>query len=59
MPQVRKGGKYIFGWSRVNDDLSLQIPEMAIDEYNITAEGKVIIISGSIKTGGFGLRKLL
>ena len=53
MPQVTKGGKYIFGWSKVNDDLSIQLPEMAISEYNITAEGKVIIISGSIKTGGF------
>ncbi|WP_315120924.1 hypothetical protein [uncultured Clostridium sp.] len=53
MPQVTKGGKYIFGWSKVNDDLSIQLPQMAIDEYNITSEGKVFLISGSKTTGGF------
>ncbi len=53
MPLVAKGGKYIFGWSRVNDDLSIQLPKPAVDEYAITAEGKVILISGSKRTGGF------
>jgi len=53
MPLITKGGKYIFGWSRVNDDLSIQLPKMAVDEYMITAENKVILISGSKKTGGF------
>ncbi len=53
MPLVTKGGKYIFGWSRVNDDLTIQLPKPAVDEYAITAEGKVILISGSKRTGGF------
>lgn len=53
MPQVTKGGKYIFGWSRIKNDLSIQFPQTAIDEYNITLEGKVFLISGSKKTGGF------
>jgi hypothetical protein len=53
MPQVTKGGKYIFGWSKIKDDLSVQLPQMAIDEYDITSEGKVFLISGSKTTGGF------
>ena len=53
MPQVTKGGKYIFGWSRIKNDLSIQFPQAAIDEYSITLEGKVFLISGSKKTGGF------
>lgn len=53
MPQVTKGGKYIFGWSKIRNDLSIQLPQMAIDEYNITSEGKVFLISGSKTTGGF------
>ena len=57
VPRVTKGGKYIFGWSRINDDLSMQLPKMAIDEYNITAEGKIILISGSKSTGGFVVTK--
>lgn len=57
MPQITKGGKYIFGWSKVNDDRSIQLPQMAIDEYGITSEGKVILIPGSKTTGGFIVTK--
>lgn len=57
MPQVTKGGKYIFGWSEIKKDLSIQIPKMAIDEYNITSEGRVFLISGSKTTGGFVVTK--
>lgn len=53
MPQMNKGGKYIFGESLINADLSIHFPPQAIDEYAITSEGKVYLISGSKKTGGF------
>lgn len=53
MPQITKGGKFIFGLSIINDDYSIQLPSMAIEEYDITIEGKVILISGSKRTGGF------
>lgn len=57
MPQVTKGGKYIFGWSKIGKDLTIQLPEMAINEYNITSENKVYLMSGSKKTGGFCVTK--
>lgn len=57
MPQVTKGGKYIFGWSKINKDLTIRLPQMAIDEYNITLENKVYLMSGSKSTGGFCVTK--
>lgn len=53
MPQMNKGGKFIFGKSLVRDDLSVHLPAQAISEYDITSEKKVYLISGSKITGGF------
>jgi hypothetical protein len=53
MPQLKKRGKYIFGWSIVNDEYRILLPPEAIAEYGILEEKKVIIISGSKRTGGF------
>ena len=53
MPLITKGGKFIYGWSKIKDDLSIQLPSAAIKEYDITSEGKVFLISGSKQTGGF------
>ncbi len=53
MPQMNKGGKFIFGKSLVREDGTLQLPAQAIDEYDITVEGKVYLFTGSKSTGGF------
>lgn len=53
MPQLNKGGKFIFGKSLIRDDLTVQLPAQAITEYNATAEGKVYLFTGSKVTGGF------
>ncbi len=53
MPQMNKGGKFIFGKSIIRNDGSIQIPEQAIQEYSITSEGKVYLFTGSKSTGGF------
>ncbi|MBO6219083.1 MAG: hypothetical protein J6N81_05865 [Treponema sp.] len=53
MPQMDKGGKFIFGKSLIKEDGTLQFPEQAIQEYDIMSEGKVYLITGSKKTGGF------
>jgi hypothetical protein len=57
MPQLGKGGKIVFGWSVINTDCSVKIPDMAVNEYAIAAEGNVILISGSKPTGGFCVSK--
>lgn len=53
MPQLTKGGKFVFGVSIINENLTLQFPMQAISEYSITKEDKIIIFTGSKKTGGF------
>ena len=53
MPQMNKGGKFIFGKSLIRDGGTIQFPEQAIQEYDITSEGKIYLITGSKKTGGF------
>ena len=63
MPQMTKGGKFIFGKSLLREDGSLQLPPQAVEEYQIASEGRVYLFTGSRITGGFcvtrkGLLKL-
>ena len=53
MPQMNKGGKFVFGKSLIRDDLTIHLPKQALTEYNVTAEGKVYLFTGSKVTGGF------
>ena len=53
MPQMNKGGKFIFGKSLIRDDLTIRLPTQALIEYNATAEGKVYLFTGSKVTGSF------
>ncbi len=53
MPQMNKGGKFIFGKLLIRDDLTIHLPTQALTEYNATAEGKVYLFTGSKVTGGF------
>ena len=53
MPKMTKGGKYIFGWSRIRVNGELIFPRMAVDEYNLQEETYIYIVSGSKQTGGF------
>lgn len=53
MPQMTKGGKYIFGWSKIKEDGKLSFPTMAIEEYKLEKEKYIYIVSGSKQTGVF------
>jgi hypothetical protein len=53
MPQISKGGKFVFGKSLICDGFLIQFPPQAIKEYTIAAEGKVYLFTGSKSTGGF------
>lgn len=53
MPQMNKGGKFIFGKSLLRDDLTIYLPTQALAEYNAATEGKVYLFTGSKVTGGF------
>jgi hypothetical protein len=53
MPQLKKGGKFVFGWSLITPEGTVTIPQQAFDEYTLKSSNKVILISGSKRTGGF------
>ena len=55
MPQLVKGGKYVFGWSILNEDFRIRIPDEAFEEYELNKTDKVIIISGSKTSGGISI----
>lgn len=52
MPQLNKGGKFVFGLSLIHDDLTVQFPTQALEEYQVLNDDKIIIFTGSKVTGG-------
>jgi len=55
MPHLVRGGKYVFGWSKVSEGGRIFIPQEARDEYGLKQWEKVIIMSGSRRSGGFAV----
>ena len=53
MPQMNKGGKFVFGESVIRPDGWVRLPPQAAEEYRIASEGKVYLFTGSKMTGGF------
>lgn len=53
MPQLNKGGKYVFGWSKIADDRTVYFPPMVLTEYDLLEEQEIIIFTGAKITGGF------
>ena len=53
MPQMNKGGKFIFGASVIRPHGLVQLPPQTVEEYQIASEGKVFLFTGSKVTGGF------
>ena len=57
MPRLVKGGKYVFGWSRVERNGTVAIPPEALDEYRMNESENLILMPGSRTSGGFGLSR--
>lgn len=55
MPQLVKGGKHVFGWSRVGRAGQTIVPPEAVEEYGLSESERLIVIPGSRTSGGFGL----
>ena len=53
MPQMNKGGKFIFGWSALRENGAVRLPDQAAAEYGLEAGGRVYLFTGSKSTGGF------
>jgi bifunctional DNA-binding transcriptional regulator/antitoxin component of YhaV-PrlF toxin-antitoxin module len=55
MPQLAKGGKYVFGWSRVQRQGRIIIPPEAFKEYGFQSGENTFLMSGSKTSGGFSI----
>jgi bifunctional DNA-binding transcriptional regulator/antitoxin component of YhaV-PrlF toxin-antitoxin module len=53
VPQLVKGGKYVFGWSRIMNNGMIVVPSEAVNEYKLKPGKDVILVSGSKTSGGF------
>jgi len=58
MPQLAKGGKWVFGWVTVEGDNRITIPAEAYQEYGFQAGGKVVFLRGSRRSGGFAVGRV-
>ncbi|MFX0063677.1 MAG: hypothetical protein ACFFC7_16015 [Candidatus Hermodarchaeota archaeon] len=58
MPQLVKGGKYVFGWSKVGSNGKIVIPNEAREEYKLMGHKNAILMPGSKTSGGFSLTTL-
>ncbi|MBN2116193.1 MAG: hypothetical protein JW730_06470 [Anaerolineales bacterium] len=57
MPQLVKGGKWVFGWSVVGPNGEAAIPPAAFDEYGFQPGEPVILLRGSQRSGGVGVAR--
>lgn len=55
MPQLVKGGKWVFGWTVVNSAGEVRIPPEAYAEYGFQPGEQVILLRGSRRSGGVGV----
>jgi len=55
MPQLVKGGKWVYGWVVVGPERELTVPPEAWDAYGFQIGDEVAFIAGSRRSGGFGL----
>ena len=55
MPQLVKGGKWVFGWCVVSESGEIQIPPAAYLEYGFIPGEVVIFYRGSHRSGGFSV----
>ena len=55
VPRLVKGGKHVFGWSRVTSGGEILVPPEAVREYNLEDSDGLLVLPGSGRSGGFGL----
>jgi hypothetical protein len=55
MPQLAKGGKWVFGWVIIGPHRDIRIPPAAYAEYGFRAGEPVVFLRGSRRSGGFSV----
>ncbi len=55
MPQLVKGGKWVFGWVVISPKHEVMIPPEAYREYHFKAGDQLAFLQGSKRSGGFAV----
>ena len=55
MPQLEKGGKYVFAWSVVGAGGRVIIPSEAVAEYKLRDRSRLYLLPGSKRSRGFAV----
>jgi hypothetical protein len=55
MPQIAKGGKWVFGWVIAGENCEILIPPSAYQEYGFQAGETAILLHGNRRSGGIGI----
>jgi len=55
MPQLVKGGKHAFGWTRVEPSGRIVVPPTVLEEYKLKEGERLLLMPGSRTSGGFVL----
>ncbi|MFD1175745.1 hypothetical protein ACFQ3W_05425 [Paenibacillus puldeungensis] len=50
-----KGGKYFYAWSKILPDGSFYLPEQALQEYHISPDSNIILMTGRNTNRGFSV----
>jgi hypothetical protein len=58
MSRLVKGGKYVYGWTRVGFSGRIVIAPEALEDYALNDSDKLILLPGGKTSGGFGLMSL-
>jgi len=58
VPQLVKGGKWVFGWVVVGGHREITVPPEAYAEYGFRAGEPVFFLHGSRRSGGFSIGRL-
>jgi hypothetical protein len=58
MPQLVKGGKWVFGWSIIGMNSEIPIPPKAFSEYRYQFGETVFFLKGSQTSGGFSMGRI-
>jgi len=55
MPQLARGGKWVFGWVIVGAEGEVPLPPEAWSEYGFRAGEEAVLTAGSRRSGGLGV----
>jgi hypothetical protein len=55
MPQLVKGGKHVYAWTKVSQTGIITVPPEAVKDYRLRPDELAVLFPGSKRSGGFSV----